>query len=78
MDAKSIDALEVFRKYTRLPNDKHCLVLDVRPQKEFKRHHLLLSYCIRLTSDGRALADYSNNSYDIKWSQVRVHQRRYQ
>jgi hypothetical protein len=71
-EAKSIDALEVFRKYTRLPNDKRCFILDVRPVKDFKRHHLLLSYCIRLTSDGKALAEYSNNLYDIRWSQVRA------
>ena len=72
MEPKRIDNEGIFRKYTRLKQDRCCLIIDVRPQKEFKRRHLLLSYCIRLTSDGKALADYSKNLYDSKWTQVRL------
>lgn len=70
MEPKRVESEAVLRKYTRLPKDRKCLILDVRPQKEFKRRHLLLSYCIRLTSNGKALADYSKNLYDLKWTQV--------
>lgn len=69
IDVKSIDVHALYRKYTLSSKDAQCFVLDVRPNKEFKRSHLLLSYSIRLTSDGRALADYSKSSYEIRWTQ---------
>jgi hypothetical protein len=72
MDPKRLSVEAVFRKYTRVGSDRKCLIVDVRPQKEFKRRHLLLSYCVRLTSNGKALVDYSKNLYDLKWSQVCV------
>ena len=70
MEARRLELQDIFRKYTRLPRDKACFIIDVRPQSAFKRHHLLLSYCVRLTADGKALVDYSKNLYDQRWSQV--------
>ncbi len=45
------------------------LVLDVRPNKEFKRGHVQSSYSVRVAATGKALLDYSQASYDTKWSQ---------
>jgi rhodanese-related sulfurtransferase len=73
MEVQRATAEDVFRKYTRLPKDKDCYIIDVRPYKEWKRHHLLLSYCVRLSSNGVALVDCSKNRYDQKWAQVQLH-----
>lgn len=70
MQRASID--DVFKKYTRLSKDRRCFIIDVRQYKDWKRRHLLLSYCIRLSSNGKALVDYSKNRYDQKWAQVIV------
>lgn len=47
------DAL--FRVYTACPGDVRTLVLDVRGSKEFSKKHLIGSYCIRLSANGRVL-----------------------
>jgi hypothetical protein len=52
------------RMHTRCYN-----VAQVRPLKQFKRGHVLHSFCVRLSADGRALLDYSQASYDVTWSQ---------
>ena len=70
MEAHKVSLDVIFAKYTRLPKDRRCFLLDVRPEKQFKRRHLFLSYCIRLAKTGNALLDYSKNAYDIRWSQV--------
>eukprot|EP00892_Ulva_mutabilis_P000251 jgi/Ulvmu1/10226/UM060_0026.1 len=69
MEVQKASIEDVFRKYTRLSKDRVCFVIDVRPYKDWKRRHLLLSYCVRLSSNGRALVDYSKNRYDQKWTQ---------
>lgn len=70
MDVQKASIEDVFKKYTRLSRERKCFVIDVRPYKDWKRRHLLLSYCIRLSANGKALVDYSKNRYDQKWSQV--------
>ncbi|KIZ07690.1 MAP kinase phosphatase 5 [Monoraphidium neglectum] len=67
--AKAVDAGALFRVFTACPNDPRVLILDVRPLKQFKRGHVLHSFCVRLSADGRALLDYSQASYDVTWSQ---------
>lgn len=54
--------------YTACPDDPKTLFLDVRPQKDFKRGHLALAYCVRLSANGAALLDYSQASYSLPWS----------
>lgn len=58
----------IFRTFTRCGEDPLTLLVDLRPAKEFLKRHIALSYCIRLTSNGQALVDYSKNEYDVKWS----------
>jgi hypothetical protein len=113
MEAKKVDVHAVFRAYTACPADPKVLILDVRPNKDFKKKHACLAYNIRLSSNGKVLAvsaaaarrrprppsalsrlggdpmpshhpslprpsphgrpvllqDYSQNSYDLRWSQ---------
>ena len=73
MEVQRAHAEDVFRKFTRLERDKVCYIVDVRPYKEYKRHHILLSFCCRLSSNGQALSDCSKNKYDQKWVQVCSH-----
>lgn len=73
MEVQRASIEDVFKKYTRLSRERKCFVLDVRPYKDWKRRHLLLSYCVRLSSNGKALVDYSKNRYDQKWAQVCWH-----
>lgn len=70
MEAQRALNEHVFRKFTRLERDRKCYIVDVRPYKEWKRHHILLSFCCRLSSNGAALSDCSKNRYDQKWVQV--------
>lgn len=70
MEVQKASLDDVFKKYTRLSKERQCFVVDVRPYKDWKRRHLLLSYCVRLSSNGKALVDYSKNRYDQKWAQV--------
>jgi dual specificity MAP kinase phosphatase len=37
MDAKAVDADAIFRVFTACANDPKTLLLDVRPQKEYKK-----------------------------------------
>lgn len=69
MEAKPLEADAIFRLFTACPNDPRTYILDVRPQKEFARCHVLAAYSARLSADGSALLDYSKASYDQKWSQ---------
>ena len=69
LEAKSITAEALFRAaYTACPGDPRPLLLDVRPYSAFKKGHAIHAYCIRLSADGGALLDYSQNSYDPGWS----------
>lgn len=70
MEVQKCSIEDVFKTYTRLSKDRQCFVIDVRPYKDWKRRHLLLSFCVRLSSNGKALVDYSKNRYDQKWTQV--------
>ena len=47
------DAL--FRVFTACQHDERSLILDVRPAKEFRRGHVQLAYCIRLSTNGEVL-----------------------
>lgn len=41
----------------------------MRPLKAFKKGHLIHAFCVRLSSNGEVLLDYSQASYDQAWSQ---------
>eukprot|EP00877_Chromochloris_zofingiensis_P008595 jgi/Chrzof1/398/Cz01g14120.t1 len=69
MDPKTADAETLFRTFTACPNDPKTLLLDVRPNKDFKRRHINQAFNVRLSSNGRVLADYSQSTYSISWSQ---------
>ena len=69
-DTKCVGKDIIFRLFTRNEKDPISLILDVRPHKDFKASHILLAYNVRLTANGKALADYSKNAYKIKWTQV--------
>ncbi len=69
--AKGIDASAIFRAvYTACPNDPTTLLLDVRPNKEYKKRHINQAFNVRLSSNGQVLADYSQSSYSVVWSQA--------
>ncbi|GIL44377.1 hypothetical protein Vafri_1861 [Volvox africanus] len=69
MDAKSVDADFIFRIFTACQHDIPTIIIDIRPHKEFKQNHVAGAFCVRLSSNGQVLADYSASSYNIKWSQ---------
>ncbi|EFJ44730.1 MAP kinase phosphatase 5 [Volvox carteri f. nagariensis] len=69
MEAKSVDADFIFRIFTVCQHDIPTIVIDVRPHKEFKHNHIAGAFCVRLSSNGQVLADYSASSYNIKWAQ---------
>jgi len=69
VEAKSIDVDGVFKVFTACPNDPKTLLLDVRDHKDFKRKHINQAYCIRLSKNGKVLADYSQSQYTLPWSQ---------
>uniref|UniRef100_A0A061S0J9 protein-tyrosine-phosphatase n=2 Tax=Tetraselmis sp. GSL018 TaxID=582737 RepID=A0A061S0J9_9CHLO len=68
MEVRSVGVEGAYRLYSTCKDEMRTWILDVRPLKEFKKGHLAQAYCIRLTSDQKALLDYSKNSYSIKWS----------
>lgn len=55
MEVKSITPDGLFRLFTACPDDTKTFILDVRPQKEFQKAHIMQSYCIRLAANGQAL-----------------------
>lgn len=55
MEVKSITPDGLFRLFTACPDDPKTFILDVRPQKEFQKSHIMQSYCIRLAANGQAL-----------------------
>lgn len=52
---KSIAPDMLFRVFTACPGDARTLIVDVRPLKEYNKNHILQSYCIRLSANGKAL-----------------------
>lgn len=52
---KSIAADMLFRVFTACPGDPRTLIVDVRPLKEYSKNHILQSYCVRLSANGKAL-----------------------
>ncbi|KAJ9508775.1 hypothetical protein QJQ45_028089 [Haematococcus lacustris] len=67
----SVDVDTLFRLFTVPLTDfvKTTLILDVRDQKSFKRGHVNQAYCVRLSTNGKVLADYSGAEYALPWSQ---------
>lgn len=55
MEVKTITTDGFFRVFTACPNDPKTFILDVRPQKEFVKQHVMQAYCIRLAANGKAL-----------------------
>lgn len=69
MEAKSVDVHGIFKVFTACPDDIRTLLLDVRPNKDFKKLHVNQAYNVRVSTNGRVLADYSQSSYSLPWSQ---------
>jgi dual specificity MAP kinase phosphatase len=69
MEVKTITADAIFRVFTACPTDPRTLILDVRDRKHFERApgHVAGAYCIRLSSNGAVLLDYSKRE-DLKWA----------
>ncbi len=55
MDVKTVSADVIFRVFTACPGDVSTLILDVRGYKEFSKKHVIGSYCIRLSANGKVL-----------------------
>ncbi|KAK9818679.1 hypothetical protein WJX74_004993 [Apatococcus lobatus] len=68
MDIRGVGVEEILRVFTACPLDIRTLVLDVRDQKAFKKLHVMQSFNIRLAANGKALLDYSKNTYSYRWS----------
>ncbi len=56
MDAKSCDADLIFRIFTACPHDIPTILIDTRPNKEFKHLHIAGAFCVRLSTNGQVLA----------------------
>ena len=69
MEIATATAEDLLRAFTACEGDTLTLILDVRPLKDFKRKHVMLSYSIRLPANGRTLLDYSKNTYAQPWSE---------
>lgn len=68
MEVKTTDQHGIFTTFSACSTDPKTFVLDVRPQRQFARSHVALSYNIRLSANGQALLDYSKNQYDVRFS----------
>lgn len=55
MEIRSAAAVDVFQIVTALERDTKTYLLDIRPQKDFKKKHILQAYSIRLAANGKAL-----------------------
>jgi dual specificity MAP kinase phosphatase len=55
MEVKSVGADAIFRLFTACPDDPKVYVLDVRPNKQFLKRHVIASYSIRLAANGTTL-----------------------
>jgi hypothetical protein len=56
MEVKPLaDASAIFSCFSACKNDPKTLLLDVRPQKQWQKSHVALSYSIRLSANGRVL-----------------------
>lgn len=55
MEVKTTDVSGIFRTFTSCATDPKTFLLDVRPQKQFQRSHVALSYNIRLSANAQAL-----------------------
>jgi len=69
LEIKAAHADDFFAVFSACAGADPVLVLDVRSAKDFARGHLALSFCVRVSSNGAALLDYSKAQYDhFKWS----------
>ncbi len=55
MEAKAVDVDTIFRYFTACPEDLPTLLLDLRPNKDFKKRHVNQAYNVRLSANGKAL-----------------------
>ena len=55
LEVSTADLEAVYRLYSACSHDLHPWILDLRPQKDYKKGHLLRSYSVRLTADQRAV-----------------------
>lgn len=52
--ATSCDADLIFRIFT--DDLKEWIIIDARPQKDFKKYHINQAFCVRLSTNGKVLA----------------------
>ena len=55
-EARSCDADHIFRAFSACPQDIQTILLDVRPNKEFKALHIQSAFNVRLSSNEKVLA----------------------
>jgi len=55
LDVSTMDLESVYRLYSSCKGDVQPWILDLRPQKDYKKGHLMRSYSIRLTADQKAV-----------------------
>ena len=55
MEVATATAETILRVFAACPADTRTLLLDVRPNKDFKKKHVLLAYSIRLAANGKTL-----------------------
>lgn len=68
LEVKSCDADSIFRVFAACQGDPGVLILDVRQHKEYNKQHIIHSFCVRVSANGKALLDYSSSGYDQNWS----------
>lgn len=71
LEIKAVPPSAVFHAFTfcvPLEERPLPLLLDTRDHKEFKKDHIMQSYCVRVGGEGRALLDYSKSKYTVPWS----------
>lgn len=63
-----VDADIIFRTFTACPGDPRTLILDVRPHKDYAKKHILQSYSVRVSANGKALlVRVSSFSCPLTW-----------
>ena len=69
LKAVSIDPSVLVQKTASLvPQQRACIVLDVRLNKEFKRLHVWSAFNVIVSKNGKVLANYSQDQYNEPWS----------
>jgi hypothetical protein len=71
MALRSVPAGDLFRDVfcvAAAAEEARPLVLDVRPRSAWGRGHVANAFCVRVSSNGAVLADYSGGGQERPWS----------